>query len=104
MAASGPDDRDLLATRIRVPAHVVYREFADETVILNLESGQYHGLNATAAKMLEVLESASSVDEAVDRLAEAFAQPREVVEPDVLTLCRALSDRGLIANHASDTA
>ena len=102
--AFGEDGRDLLAARIRVPEHVVYREFADETVILNLESGTYHGLNATAAKMLEVLDSGVSVDEAIERIAEMFAQPREVVEPDVLKLCRALGDRGLIADNASDAA
>ena len=38
------------------PSHVVYRTFVTETVALNIETGQYHGLNATAGRMLEVLE------------------------------------------------
>ncbi|MEA2440589.1 MAG: hypothetical protein QOH76_2013 [Thermoleophilaceae bacterium] len=103
MAADDPGDTELLQARIRVPEHVVYRDFADETVILNLESGMYHGLNATAAKMLETLESGPSVQTSIDTLVEEFGQPREVIERDVLTLCRSLASRGLISHDAGPT-
>src|SRR4051812_11718138 len=93
-------DKQLLAARVSVPEHVVYRDFADETVILNLESGMYHGLNSTAARMLQVLESSSTVSEAIDELATEFDQPRETIERDVVTLCRSLDDRGLIEHDA----
>src|SRR3954451_19128157 len=95
-------DKQLLAARVSVPEQVVYRDFADETVILNLESGMYHGLNATAAKMLETLASGVSVGEAVDSLATEYGQPRDVIERDLLTLCRALGERGLVAHDAGD--
>jgi coenzyme PQQ synthesis protein D (PqqD) len=95
-------DAEILSARVRVPEHVVYRDFADETVILNLDSGKYHGLNRTAARMVETLDSAASVRSAVDSLAAEFEQPREVVERDVLALCRSLEERGLIARHAGD--
>jgi hypothetical protein len=100
MPADQRDDELILHGRVRVPEHVVYRDFADETVILNLESGMYHGLNATAAKILVKLETGVPVTEAVDSLAEEFGQPREVIERDVLSLCRALRERGLIAHDA----
>jgi hypothetical protein len=99
MAAETPDE-ELLRARMSVPEHVVYRDFPDETVILNLDSGMYHGLNATAARMLETLDSGIPVGAAIDSLAAEFAQPREVIERDVLSLCRALGDRGLIAHDA----
>jgi hypothetical protein len=98
MAASEPDAQALLAARMTVPEHVVYREFPDETVILNLESGTYHGLNATAARMVEVLGSGVPVSAAIDSLADEFQQPRDVIERDVLALCRALGERGLITH------
>jgi hypothetical protein len=100
MAAEEHDDEAILRGRIHVPEHVVYRDFADETVILNLESGMYHGLNATAATMLARLETGVPVTEAIDSLAEEFGQPREAIERDVLSLCHALRDRGLIATDA----
>jgi hypothetical protein len=96
MEAAGQEDRGLLQARLRVPDHVVYRDFGDETVVLNLDSGMYHGLNHTAAAMLKVVGESDVVADAVERLVEQFEQPREVIEPDLLELCRALSERGLI--------
>ncbi len=87
---------DLLGARMRVPDHVVYRDFGDETVILNLDSGNYHGLNRTAALMVSVLGESPTVDDAIARLVEQTGQPREVIERDLLQLCRSLSARGLI--------
>ena len=100
MAPGSNGDESILSSRVRVPEHVVYRDFADETVILNLESGIYHGLNSTAARMLQVLESSGTVADAIDELATEFDQPRETIERDVLELCRSLDDRGLIEQDA----
>ena len=94
--APDPHDSSLLRSRVRLPDHVVYRDFGDETVILNLDSGMYHGLNSTAAAMVERLGDSDSVGDAVDRLSADFQQPRERVERDVIDLCRTLGERGLI--------
>ena len=40
---------------VRIPKHVVFRSFGSETVLLNLSTGQYHGLRGTGGRMLEVL-------------------------------------------------
>ena len=101
MAQDEKDDQALLAARVSVPEHVVYRDFPDETVILNLETGKYHGLNATAARILEVLDSGVLVRDAIDTLARDYEQPRDLIERDVLALCTALHERGLIEQDAS---
>jgi hypothetical protein len=92
----GAGGNPTLATRARVPEHVVHRDFGDETVILNLATGMYHGLNETAAAMLGTLEASDSVEAAVASLTERFGQPRAVIEADVLELCGVLAERGLI--------
>jgi hypothetical protein len=101
MGSGGSQDDAILAGRVTVPDHVVYREFPNETVILNLDSGMYHGLNETAARMLEVLRASDSVGAAVDELTNEFGQPDDVIRRDVLSLCRALAERGLIEQHAA---
>ena len=53
---------------VRVPEHVVYRDFAEQTVALNLHTGRYHGLNETSAAMLEALREAPTVAAAAQRL------------------------------------
>jgi Coenzyme PQQ synthesis protein D (PqqD) len=91
----------LLTAKVKVPQHVVYRSFPTETVVLNLQTGRYHGLNATAGRMLEVLERADSVRDAAGELASAFGQAQNVIEHDLCELCTALLERGLIEADVS---
>jgi len=95
MEAASPNE-PTLDSRLRVPEHVVYRNFGDETVVLNLDSGQYHGLNPTAATMLEAVDGAESVAAVVEPLATELGQPAEVIERDLLELCQSLAERGLV--------
>jgi hypothetical protein len=96
-------DQELLATRVRLPQHVVHRSFVAETVVLNLRTGKYHGLNPTAGRMLEVLDVASTVGDAVPELTNEYGVEREQIERDLLTLTRGLLERELIV-AADDTA
>lgn len=91
-----PGSASLLASQIRLPQHVVFRSFPSETVVLNLQTGLYHGLNPTAGNMLEALEHAPSVHDAVAAVAKQYGQPRDLVERDVCELCTLLLERGLV--------
>jgi coenzyme PQQ synthesis protein D (PqqD) len=88
--------RTALNREARLPEHVVFRAFPAETVVLNLESGRYHGLNLTGGRMLEVLGATPRLDDAVGRLAAEFDAPAERIARDVVALCAALVDRGLL--------
>ena len=85
--------------RTRIPEHVVHRDFPGETVVLNLETGQYHGLNATAGRMFAALQEAGSIGTAAITLADEFGMAREQIERDLVDLCNALADRGLLEIH-----
>jgi hypothetical protein len=86
----------LLDLNVTVPEHVVYRSFPSETVVLNLQTGRYHGLNTTAAHMLEELQRAGSVRAAAVTLAARYEMPSAEIEQDLCDLCATLLDRGLI--------
>jgi coenzyme PQQ synthesis protein D (PqqD) len=88
--------RGLLSERALVPQHVVYRAFAHETVVLNLQTGKYHGLNPTAARFLEALEREPTIRDAAQRLAEEYARPPDEMEIDICAFCSDLLQRGLI--------
>jgi hypothetical protein len=87
----------LLSLRVRVPQGVVYRSFVKETVILNLDTGLYHGVNPTGGRMLDVLASTDSVGEAAKILANDYGRPLAEIESDLCEFCQALIERGLIA-------
>lgn len=90
----------LLAEAIHVPEHVVFRTFVQETVILNLQTGKYHGLNPVGGRMLEVLQRTPTVHEAAAQLADEYQRPREEMEHDLCTFCDELLARGLIELQA----
>jgi hypothetical protein len=94
----------LSQAKIKVPQHVVYRSFPSETVVLNLQTGKYHGLNPTAGRMLDALVKASCMREAAAAVADGYGQPQDVVEKDMREICRLLLDRGLIEIDGGPTS
>ena len=82
--------------RVRIPQHVVHREFPAQTVILNLHTGRYHGLNPTAGRMLAAVEGGATLASAARVISEQYNQPRDTVERDICTLCESLLERGLV--------
>lgn len=97
MAEETQDDHlELLGASVRIPEHVVHRGFAAETVVLNLNTGRYHGLNPVAGRMLEVLDQLRAVEQAATQIAAEYEQPLETVQRDLCALCADLRQRGLI--------
>jgi Coenzyme PQQ synthesis protein D (PqqD) len=97
-------DQELLGARARLPQHVVHRSFVAETVVLNLRTGKYHGLNPTAGKMLETLEAVPTVGAAVPLLAGEYGLEQAQIQRDLLALTRGLLERGLIETVDDDAA
>ena len=67
-----------------------------ETVVLNLATGKYHGLNPMGGRMLEVVNEAPSVRRAVELIAAEYGQDPVIVEADIVAFCRDLLERGLV--------
>ena len=88
---------NLLGVRVHIPNHVVHRPFPTETVVLNLQTGRYHGLNPVAGRMLEELERQVTVGAAARVVADEYGQPLEEVQRDLCDLCRDLVRRDLIS-------
>jgi hypothetical protein len=92
----------LLVSSVRLPEHAVHRTFAAETVVLNLKTGRYHGLNPVAGRMLGVLEQGVTMPDAARQLAAEYDQPLETIEEDLGALCTDLLERGLIETDGAE--
>jgi hypothetical protein len=101
-SSATPNPTSLLKAKIKLPRHVVYRTFPSETVVLNLQTGKYHGLNPTAGRMLETLEKADSVLDAATIAAGEYEQPQATTERDMCILCSSLLERDLIEIEESE--
>ena len=87
----------ILEARVRVPQHVVYRAFEEETVLLNRSTGQYHGLNPSGGRMLELIEETDgNVREAIELLAAEYGEDPADIEAGLASFCVALASRGLL--------
>jgi Coenzyme PQQ synthesis protein D (PqqD) len=92
-AAPAPE---MLGSKVTLPTHIAHRAFVSETVVLNLQTGTYHGLNPVGGRMLETLERSPTVQAAAETLAGEYEQPLEDVQRDLLAFCADLLERGLI--------
>jgi hypothetical protein len=81
---------------VRIPENVVFRSFGNETVLLNLTTGLYHGVRGVGGRMLEVLAETPDLGEAALRIADEYEYPLEEVSRDITELCEALAKRSLI--------
>ena len=86
----------LRAARASVPANVVLRSFAQETVLLNVRSGQYYAVDPTGGRFLEAMAAGSDLATVAEVLAAEFDQPLERIQADLTSFVAALADRGLV--------
>lgn len=82
--------------RVRVAANVFAREFDGELVIVDLEKGDYFGLDAVGARAWQGLSAGRSPREiAAEMVSEFDVEPQRLVA-DLVTLTRELAERRLV--------
>ena len=82
--------------RVTVPDDVLISNLQDESVILNLDSERYYGLDDVGTRMLNVLSTSSSIEAAYELLREEYDVDGEVLRRDLLSLVGQLVDQGLV--------
>ncbi len=86
-----------LSDKVKIPPEVMARTVGDETVILDLTSGTYFGLDPVGARMWELMGEGKTLGEICDLMLDEYDVSREELEGDTLRLARELADQGLIA-------
>lgn len=87
-----------LTDRLAPAADVVARDVAGETVLLDLASGTYFGLNEVGSRIWQWLDADAqpTLAEIVQRLQQEYAVAGDIAERDVLALARDLAEHGLV--------
>jgi hypothetical protein len=85
-----------LDARVRVPPQVVYRGLPAETAVLNLHTGEYHGLTPAAGRALELLDKLGNVRLAAAKMAAETGEPLLETQRVCTALCARLAWLGLI--------
>jgi hypothetical protein len=79
-----------------VPAHVVMQDVEGESVLLNLDSECYFGLDEVGTRMWAVLTAAASIQEAYEALLAEYDVAPEVLREDMEELIGQLVENSLL--------
>jgi hypothetical protein len=89
-----------LDSHLTVPPQVLSREVGDETVLLNLESGIYFGLDGVGKLIWEAVADGSDLGSAVSAVVAEYEVEERQAAADVLEFASTLVERGLLAEQA----
>ena len=79
-----------------VPAHVLIRHLEGESVLLNLDSERYFGLDATGTRMWELVTSQPCIAVALDKLQEEYEVESDMLRSHLTQLLSGLVENGLL--------
>jgi len=85
-----------LTDKVTIPAQVMARQVGDETVILDLASGTYFGLDPVGARIWQLMGEGKTLSEICDTMLDEYEVTRDALERDVIELAQELSARGLV--------
>lgn len=86
-----------LSDCVTIPPQVMARLVGDETVILDLASGTYYGLDPVGARIWQLMVEGKALASVCETLLEEFDVSRETLERDVLHLTSELRAKGLVS-------
>ena len=86
-----------LDTTLTVPPQVMSRLVGDETVLLDLASGIYFGVDGVGQRIWEAVADGKKLGETVDIIVAEYDVDREQATADVLHFAETLVKRGLLA-------
>ncbi|HEY3582566.1 MAG TPA: PqqD family protein [Pyrinomonadaceae bacterium] len=82
--------------RVQVPEGVLISNLQDESVILNLDSERYFGLDNVGTRILTVLTNSDSIQTAYESLLAEYEVDRAVLRADLVALIESLLQQGLV--------
>ncbi len=88
------------AMKATIPADVLVQELQGESVLLNLKSGRYFGLDEVGTRMWAALTSTESLQAAADTLLAEYEVDAERLRADLRALVEKLVEHGLVEVRA----
>ena len=82
--------------RAAAPAHVLVRVLDQESVLLNLETEQYFGLDETGTRMWHLVTTSPNIDAAYQELLAEYDVQPEMLRENLTELLGHLVEHGLL--------
>jgi len=85
-----------LDTKLSIPTQVMSRLVGEETVLLDLESGIYFGLDGVGKRIWESVAEGQSLGETATVIAAEFEVDEAQAQTDLIAFATDLVERGLL--------
>jgi len=85
--------------RVSIPDDVLISNLQEESVILNLQSERYFGLDSIGTRILTLLSTSESIEKAYEKLLQEYDVDGQVLREDLSVLVEDLAAKGLIRVH-----
>ena len=82
--------------RVTVPDDVLISQLQEESVILNLDSERYYGLDDVGTRFISVLNTSESIEAAYEELREEYDVDPQNLRQDLLELAEDLVKQGIL--------
>jgi hypothetical protein len=92
------------ADQFAVHPFVIARELSGETVLLNLESGIYYGLDAVGTRVWQLLMQGRTIASVCETMIDEYDVAPDVLRGDVARLVGELRERGIVTPRQSAPA
>lgn len=89
-------DKILSNSRVTLAENILLQDLAEESVLLNLESEKYFGLDLVGSKMLSCLQQTDSIEQAYQQLSEQFEVEPERLRQDLQEFIIRMVNYGLV--------
>ena len=100
MPASNPSEdpvpTSLLDRKVRFPPEVLIQQVGGESVLLDLKSEEYFGLDPVGTRIMALANEASSIRAALEQVSLEFEVDRATLERDALELIAECAAQGLV--------
>lgn len=83
--------------RVLIPDAVISREIEGETVVLNLETGVYFGLDTVGTAIWNALRQSGRLEDVYQTVLQQFDVQPAALENDLLRFVNQLASKGLLA-------
>ena len=81
---------------VTIPQEVLFQDLGEETVLLNVATGKYHGLNGVGSRIWELIQDSKPMEMVLVTLLDEFEVSAVHLESDLSQFLGVLQSKGLI--------
>jgi hypothetical protein len=96
MSSPAAPSAPTLQSRVQVKDDVLFQELQGESVLLNLDSGIYFGLDAVGTRMWQLIVEQEQLAEVAQAITAEYDVSEEQCAADLLALVARLEGQGLV--------